>query len=267
DCVGIFSKEVDSLATVLEVMAGADDFDSTVSKRDVPAFTTKAANVCKYKLAYIKETLESKGISDDVKANFSAQVETLKKEGHVVEEIEFPSLEYILPTYYILTWAEASSNLSRYDGVRYGYRSKMTTDIHTLYKKSRTEGFGEEVKRRIMLGTFVLSARYYDAYYTKAQKVRSLIRKETKRILKKYDFILTPTTPSTAFKIGDTSDPLEMYLADLYTVQASVAGLPAISLPCGYCSKRMPIGLQVMANDFQEANLLEFSSYFLNLNK
>ncbi|MEM6358544.1 MAG: Asp-tRNA(Asn)/Glu-tRNA(Gln) amidotransferase subunit GatA [Bacteroidota bacterium] len=267
DCVGIFSKEIDSLSTVLEAIAGTDDFDSTVSKREVPAYTIKSANGVKYKLAYIKETLESEGISSDVKTNFKTQIEILKKEGHIVEEVDFPFLEYVLPTYYILTWAEASSNLSRYDGVRYGYRSKMTTDVHSLYKKSRTEGFGEEVKRRIMLGTFVLSANYYDAYYTKAQKVRSLIRKETKRILNKYDFILTPTTPSTAFKIGNTSDPLEMYLADLYTVQASVAGLPAISLPCGYCSKNMPIGLQVMANDFKEANLLEFSSYFLNLDK
>ena len=152
--------------------------------------------------------------------------------------------------------------------MRYGYRSKNTSNIDSLYKKTRTEGFGTEVKRRIMLGTFVLSASYYDAYYAKAQKVRKLIRDQTRKILKKYDFILTPTTPSTAFNLGEhTSDPLEMYLADLFTVQASVAGLPAISLPCGKDSKGLPIGLQVMADDFDEGKLLEFSDYFLNLEK
>lgn len=268
DCVGLFAKDADSISTVLKIIAGPDEFDSTVSQLTVPDYTKKGDDTCSYKFAYIKETLESEGISDEIKENFNIQIETLRKEGHSVEVVEFPFLEYILPTYYILTWAEASSNLSRYDGVRYGYRSQHTTDIHSLYKKSRTEGFGDEVKRRIMLGTFVLSASYYDAYYTKAQKVRNLIREETKRILEKYDFILTPTTPSPAFRIGEhMSDPLEMYLADLYTVQASVAGLPAISLPSGFNAEGLPIGLQVMANDFEEAKLLEFSSYFLNLIK
>ncbi|MEM9857526.1 MAG: Asp-tRNA(Asn)/Glu-tRNA(Gln) amidotransferase subunit GatA [Bacteroidota bacterium] len=268
DCVGLFSKDTDSISAALEVMAGADDFDSTVSKRASPIIAQNRNNTSKYRFAFIRETLESDGISKEIKQAVQRQIEILRKQGHQVESIDFPLLEKILPTYYILTWAEASSNLSRYDGVRYGYRSKNTSNIDSLYKKTRTEGFGTEVKRRIMLGTFVLSASYYDAYYAKAQKVRKLIRDQTRKILKKYDFVLTPTTPSTAFNLGEhTSDPLEMYLADLYTVQASVAGLPAISLPCGKDSKDLPIGLQVMADDFDEGKLLEFSDYFLNLEK
>jgi aspartyl-tRNA(Asn)/glutamyl-tRNA(Gln) amidotransferase subunit A len=174
--------------------------------------------------------------------------------------------EYILPTYYILATAEASSNLSRYDGVRYGFRSKQVTDLESLYKKTRSEGFGKEVQRRILLGTFVLSASYYDAYYTKAQKVRRLIREKTKAIFLNYDFILSPTTPTTAFKLGShTSNPLEMYLADLFSVQANVAGVPAISVPCGFDNEGLPIGLQVTADDFEESKLFQFSEVIRNL--
>jgi aspartyl-tRNA(Asn)/glutamyl-tRNA(Gln) amidotransferase subunit A len=174
-------------------------------------------------------------------------------------------MEYVLPTYYILATAEASSNLSRYDGVRYGYRSPKVSDLSSLYKKSRSEGFGKEVQRRILLGTFVLSASYYDAYYTKAQKVRRIIRDKTKAIFKQYDFIIMPITPTTAFRLGEhTDNPLEMYLADLFSVQANVAGVPAIAIPCGEDKQSLPIGLQIIADDFEESKLLHFSNSLMN---
>jgi aspartyl-tRNA(Asn)/glutamyl-tRNA(Gln) amidotransferase subunit A len=169
-------------------------------------------------------------------------------------------IPYFLPTYYILTTAEASSNLSRYDGVRYGFRSKEKGDLENLYKKTRSEGFGKEVKKRILLGTFVLSASYYDAYYTKAQKVRRLIKEQTDRLFERYDFLVMPTTPTTAFPIGDkTDDPLQMYLADIFTVQANVIGNPAISVPNGHDANGLPIGFQIMAKPFDEAALLSFA--------
>jgi aspartyl-tRNA(Asn)/glutamyl-tRNA(Gln) amidotransferase subunit A len=194
-------------------------------------------------------------------------IEKIKAAGHSVKAIDFPLLEYFLPTYYILATAEASSNLSRYDGVRYGYRSKNTTDLSSLYKKTRAEGFGKEVQRRILLGTFVLSARYYDAYYTKAQKVRRIIRNKTKEIFKQYDFIIMPTTPTTAFKLGEHLDnPIEMYLADIFSVHANVAGVPGISVPCGKDDQGLPIGIQIMADDFEESKLFDFSECLMKMN-
>jgi aspartyl-tRNA(Asn)/glutamyl-tRNA(Gln) amidotransferase subunit A len=268
DCIGIFGKKIEQIALVLEVMAGADEFDSTVSRKPVPSYTSEL-NVDpnkKYKVAYIKETVDSEVLQPEIKNLILEKIKQLKNAGHVVEPIEFPLSEYILPTYYILATAEASSNLSRYDGVRYGFRSKQVTDLESLYKKTRSEGFGKEVQRRILLGTFVLSASYYDAYYTKAQKVRRIIREKTKAIFSNYDFILSPTTPTTAFKLGShTSNPLEMYLADLFSVQANVAGVPAISVPCGVDNEGLPIGLQVTADDFEESKLFQFSEVIRNL--
>lgn len=268
DCIGIFGKKIEQIALVLEVIAGADEFDSTVLRKPVPSYTSEL-NVDpnkKYKVAYIKETVDSEVLQPEIKSLILEKIKQLKNAGHVVEPIEFPLSEYILPTYYILATAEASSNLSRYDGVRYGFRSKQVTDLESLYKKTRSEGFGKEVQRRILLGTFVLSASYYDAYYTKAQKVRRLIREKTKAIFSSYDFILSPTTPTTAFKLGShTSNPLEMYLADLFSVQANVAGVPAISVPCGVDNEGLPIGLQVTADDFEESKLFQFSEVIRNL--
>lgn len=181
-----------------------------------------------------------------------------------MEAVDFPLLKYALPTYYILITAESSSNLSRYDGVRYGYRSPNTLNMESMYKKSRSEGFGEEVQRRIMLGTFVLSASYYDAFYTKAQKVRRLIKNKVQDLLETHGFLVMPTTPTTAFELGShTQNPLEMYLADLFTVQASVAGVPSISIPNGKDSDGMPFGLQIMANFFEEEKLYAFSNTML----
>jgi aspartyl-tRNA(Asn)/glutamyl-tRNA(Gln) amidotransferase subunit A len=195
-------------------------------------------------------------------------IELLRAAGHQVEEAHFPYLDYVVPTYYILTTAEASSNLARYDGIHFGYRSPNATDLESTYKKTRTEGFGLEVKRRIMLGTFVLSAGYYDAYYAKAQKVRRLIRDNLNDILNNYDFILLPNAPTTAWNLGEKmEDPVVMYLADIFTVQASLAGLPAISIPITNHSNGLPIGLQLIGRKFAEESLLAFSKTLLHLNQ
>lgn len=269
DCVGIFGKNVEDVALVLSVIAGPDEMDSTVSRQAVPNYATSSFSPKeKFNIAYFRETVESDVLQPEIKACILAKINLLKKSGHTVEAIDFPILEYCLPTYYILATAEASSNLSRYDGVRYGYRSENGSDLTSLYKKTRSEGFGTEVKRRILLGTFILSASYYDAYYTKAQRVRNSIRSKTKDIFKKYDFVLMPTTPTTAFTLGQhTSDPLEMYLADIYSVHANVAGIPAISVPCGVDEQKLPIGLQIVANDFEEGKLLMFADDLMKLEK
>lgn len=267
DCIGIFAKSVEDVAVVLEVIAGGDELDSTVSRRPVPSYLKdlKNSNGKSYKVAYVKEIDESEGLQDEIKQSIQDKIKAIRDSGHTVDVIDFPLMEYVLPTYYILATAEASSNLSRYDGVRYGYRTKEATDLSSLYKKSRSEGFGKEVQRRILLGTFVLSASYYDAYYTKAQKVRRLIRDKTKAILKQYDFIIMPITPTTAFKLGEhTENPLEMYLADLFSVQANVAGVPAIAIPCGRDKQDLPIGMQIIADDFEESKLLYFSNALMN---
>jgi aspartyl-tRNA(Asn)/glutamyl-tRNA(Gln) amidotransferase subunit A len=268
DCIGIFGKSVEDVALVLEVIAGKDEFDSTVSQKPVPRYSQgpKEDKSKGYKIAYVSELENAQGLQAEIRRQIVGKINALRKAGFSVEKIEFPLMEYILPTYYILATAEASSNLSRYDGVRYGYRSPQTSDLHSMFKKTRSEGFGKEVQRRILLGTFVLSASYYDAYYTKAQKVRRMIREKTKEILQKYDFIVMPITPTTAFKLGEhTENPLEMYLADLFSVQANVVGVPAISLPCGEDDKGLPIGLQVIADDFEESKLLHFSNFLMNL--
>jgi len=266
DCIGVFSRTVKDNALVMEVMAGHDEFDSTSSRKPVNPYSQLLHFDKKAKVAYLKETLESPALQPSIKANTLAVLDKLKSEGHTVEEVEFPLLDYLLPTYYILTTAEASSNLSRFDGVKYGYRTPNAHNLESMYKLTRTEGFGEEVKRRIMLGTFVLSASYYDAYFTKAQKVRRLIKDFTENLLKDFDYIILPTTPSTAFKFGEhRDDPVAMYLEDLFTVQASVSGVPAISLPNGKDEKGMPIGLQVICNSFKEAELYAFSNYLTEL--
>jgi aspartyl-tRNA(Asn)/glutamyl-tRNA(Gln) amidotransferase subunit A len=268
DCVGIFSKNLYDAALVLETMAGKDEYDSTVSTKPVPSYSkaiTTSPNT-KYRVAYMRDTLESAALQPEIKESIYKKIDQLKAAGHSVDAIDFPLNEYVLPTYYILATAEASSNLSRYDGVRYGHRSLASHDLNALYKKTRSEGFGKEVQRRIMLGTFVLSASYYDAYYTKAQKVRRLIRDHIKTIFANHDFIILPTTPTTAFKLEEhTNDPIEMYLADLYSVQANVAGVPGISIPCGVDAKNLPIGIQIMADDFEDSKLFQFSEIIQNL--
>lgn len=259
DVIGPLTKSVEDSALVLQVMAGADEFDSTVSQKPVDNYLPLKKEG-KYRIAVIKECLETEGIDPEVKAITKKVIDKIKADGHTLEEISFPYLDYLVPTYYIITTAEASSNLARYDGVRYGYRTPNPAGLEELYKKSRSEGFGKEVQSRIMLGTFVLSASYYDAYFTKAQKVRRIIKEKSDELLKQYDFIISPTTPSTAFKIGDkTNDPIAMYLSDIYTVQSSIAGLPAISVPIGKDTQNLPIGLHITSAAFTESKLLSFS--------
>ncbi|WP_154658415.1 Asp-tRNA(Asn)/Glu-tRNA(Gln) amidotransferase subunit GatA [Eisenibacter elegans] len=266
DCIGIFASDSATVAKVLEVIAGADAYDSTASRREVPAYSQRLQAPAKARVAYIRETLDSPGLQPEIKAAMEQKLDQLRQQGHEVSEVTLPLLDYILPTYYILTTAEASSNLSRYDGVRYGYRSPNAQSLEEMYKLTRAEGFGKEVQRRIMLGAFVLSANYYDAYYTKAQRVRRLIKEATDAIFAQHDFIVLPTTPTTAFALGaHNEDPIQMYLADLYTVQANVVGIPAISIPVGTDQDQLPIGLQIMAQSFQEEQLLAFATYLENL--
>lgn len=267
DQVGPITRSVDDAALLLEIMAGMDDYDSTLTQAPVPEYSNKlSADPSKKKIAYIQEALSSPGVDPEVKSALVQYIDKLRAEGHTVKPIAFEYLDYIVPAYYILAMAEASANLERYDGVHYGYRSPAAVDLMSTYKRSRSEGFGKEVKRRIMLGTFVLSAGYYDAYYAKAQKVRRLIKEKTDSLLEEYDFILTPTAPEPAFNIGKTEkDPVVMYLYDIFTVQASLAGVPAISLPAGTNNEGMPLGLQLLAKRFAEQELLNFSKYFLEL--
>jgi aspartyl-tRNA(Asn)/glutamyl-tRNA(Gln) amidotransferase subunit A len=260
DQVGPITRSVEDAALLLEIIAGPDEFDSTASTKAVGSYSDLKSNDSKRKIAYLSEALHSEGLDPEVKQSFENCINKLKEDGHVVEPVSFELLEFVVPTYYILTMAEASSNLARYDGVHYGYRSDKSVDLESTYKKSRSEGFGEEVKRRIVLGTFVLSAGYYDAYYAKAQKVRRLIRDKTEDILNQYDFIMLPTAPTPAFTIGEGSkDPVVSYLADIFTVQASLAGIPAISLPAGNNSAGLPLGIQFLGKRFEEADLLSFS--------
>ena len=265
DQIGPITKTVVDTAIILEIISGIDKNDNTSSSQKVENYSATLNTDKKYKIAYLKECVEAEGLDPEVRQAVLKQIEWLKSNGHTVEAVNFPYLEYLVPTYYVLTTAEASSNLSRFDGIHFGFRSKNATDLESTYKKSRSEGFGKEVKRRIMLGTFVLSAGYYDAYYNKAQKVRRIIQQKTKEILNNYDFILTPSTPGTAFEFGKNSaDPIKMYLEDIFTVQANIAGVPAISVPCATHSNGLPIGLQLMAGYFEEAKLLALASKILN---
>ena len=266
DTIGILSQTIQDCATVLEVIAGADEFDSTVSQQPVPAYTQHLQFTGQAKVAYLPVTLDHPGLQEEIKVQTQSTLDALRQAGHQVEAVDFPLLDYALPTYYILANAEASANLARFDGMRYGYRSPESTTVTDMYCKTRTEGFGEEVKRRILTGTFVLSADYYDAWYVKAQQVRRLIKEKLEAILATYDFIVLPTTPTTAFKLGERAqDLLSMYLADLYTVVASIAGIPAISIPNGTDQKGLPIGLQIIAPAFGEAQLLAFAQHVTSL--
>ena len=264
DQVGTLTSSVSDAALLLEVLAGADENDSTVSSLPVPKYSENLSSTGKKKIAVLKETLESGALDPETKTAILSAIEKLKFEGHEISEVSFDLLEYLVPTYYILTTAEASSNLSRYDGVHYGYRNTQAQSLNQLYKSSRAEGFGEEVKRRIMLGTFVLSAGYYDAYYQKAQKVRRLIREKMENLLQNHDILVSPVAPTPAFKIGENvQDPLVMYMADIYTVLASLAGIPAIALPLGNNSEGLPLSIQLMTKHFDEQALLSLSYSFL----
>ncbi|MHA8066796.1 Asp-tRNA(Asn)/Glu-tRNA(Gln) amidotransferase subunit GatA [Aquirufa sp. ROCK2-A2] len=254
DTIGPMSKHIDDVELVLSIISGNDGQDSTL-------MDDLEVNYPKHlKIAYIKEIVEHPSLQKEIRDAFFEKVEKLKSQGYQVESVDFPYLAQLLPTYYVLTTAESSSNLSRFDGVKYGYRTENPKDLIDMYKRTRNEAFGEEVKRRIMLGTFVLSADYYDAYYTKAQKVRRLVKEFTENVLVNYDFMISPTTSSTAYEIGEkTLDPIQMYLGDLFTVQANITGLPAISVPMGVDQHNLPMGFQVIGKYLDENRMLEFA--------
>jgi len=261
DQIGIFANNIPDIAHLLQVMAGPDEYDSTVSRKPVENYPALLQTDQKYRIAYLAEALDHPSLDPEIASSIKDLLEQLRQKGHQVEPVAFDLIDHIVPAYYVLTTAEASSNLSRFDGIKYGYRStEKGIDLTELYKQSRSTGFGREVKRRIMLGTFVLSAGYYDAYFTRAQKVRKLLSDQTQLIFKDFDVILLPTTPSVAFRIGEKmDDPIAMYLADIYTVMANLVGIPAISLPLFTHSTGMPFGLQAMTNRFDELSLLRFS--------
>lgn len=261
DQIGIFANTIEDAALALEVMAGPDDFDSTAATSTIPSYTSALNGDRKYKIAYFSEALEHPALDTEIADAIRSFIQELIKDGHTVEPVHFDLLDYVVPVYYVLTTAEASSNLSRFDGIKYGYAAKENfEDLTAFYKKSRSYGFGKEVKRRIMLGTFVLSAGYFDAYFTKAQQVRKLLVDKTGDIFKNYDAIIGPTVPAPAFRFGEKSnDPIEMFLADIYTVFANLAGVPAISLPLFLHSSGMPFGLQVMTARENELTLLRLS--------
>ena len=259
DQIGPLTKNVEDCALLTQIIADGDTRDSTLSLQPIPDYPREMKSGIKsIKAAYLKEE-RIKGIDPEVRDVYQKTLNSLEDMGAQLHEMDFPSWEYALACYYVLAPSEASSNLARYDGVRYGFRHPESRNLKDMYLNTRTEGFGQEVKRRILLGTFALSAGYYDAYYLKAAKTRSLISKEFEKAFRKVDFILTPTTPEPAFLIGEKEDPIAMYLSDIFTVTANLAGIPAISIPVGLSRQRLPLGFQIMANFFRESKLFKLA--------
>lgn len=268
DQVGVFTKNVEDAALMMDIMSGQDAHDSTTSAKAKPSFTGtfEAIDWSKAKIAYFPTMLDSEGLDPEIRQRMYAIMQECKAKGATIDAVNFDKLDYLIPTYYVLTTAEASSNLARYDGVHFGYRSPNAVDLESVYKKSRSEGFGPEVKRRIMLGTFVLSEGFFDAYYTQAMRVRRIVKNEMDEIFKTYDIILTPTTPTTAFGFGDKKDPVAMYLNDIYTVLGNIAGLPGISVPAGTHSNGLPYGVQLLSERFSEERLMAFAKAIHSIN-
>lgn len=273
DQIGIFSNTITDAAILLKVMSVNDDYDSTMlpsqTTLEIADIDTSATSTKKFKICYFKEALFHPSLDEEIKNTILSVLDKLKTEGHEVEAVDFELLDYVVPAYYVLTTAEASSNLSRFDGIRFGYNTKAgIKDLTEYYKRSRSEGFGKEVQRRIMLGTFVLSAGYYDAYFSKAQQVRSMLVDKTKAVFADFDALILPTSPTTAFSFGEkTEDPIAMYLADIYTVFANLTGLPGISIPLFKHSNGMPFGLQIMTSKADELTLLQLSAYLMQHHK
>lgn len=258
DQVGVLTKDVEDSALLLNVIAGHDEKDSTSAKLPKKDYTINLKNGVKGLKIGVPKEFYGEGINEEVKEAIQKTIEIYKQLGAEVEEFSLDIAKLSLATYYIISCAEASSNLGRFDGIRYGYRTNDFENLNDIFVNSRSEGFGDEVKRRIILGTYVLSSGYYDAYYKKAQKVRTLVKKSFDETFKKYDIIITPTSPTTAFKIGEKSNnPLEMYLADICTVSVNMAGLPGISIPCGVDKQGLPIGMQIIGNSFEEETILK----------
>lgn len=263
DQIGPVAKDVTDCATVLEIIASYDKKDSTSVKRENYDFTSALTDDVKGMKIGIPSDYFGEGLDSEVKEAVLDAAKELEKKGAVIEEFNLSLVDYAIPAYYIIACAEASSNLARFDGVKYGFRTEDYNGLHNMYKKTRSEGFGAEVKRRIMLGSFVLSSGYYDAYYIKALKTKALIKKAFDKAFSKYDVILGPAAPSTAPALGQSlSDPLKMYLGDIYTISANLAGLPGITVPCGMDSKNLPIGLQILGNCFEEKNIIRAAYSF-----
>lgn len=263
DQIGPLAKDVTDCATLLEAIASYDEKDSTSVKLESYDFTSALKDDVKGMKIGIPKDYFGEGLDEEVKEAVLAAAKTLEEKGAIVEEFDLGLVEYAIPAYYVIAAAEASSNLSRFDGVKYGYRAKDYEGLHNMYKKTRSEGFGAEVKRRIMLGSFVLSSGYYDAYYLKALRTKALIKKEFDKAFEKYDVILGPVAPTTAPKLGDSlSDPIKMYLGDIYTISVNLAGLPGISLPCGKDKNGMPIGLQLIGDCFNEKKIIQAAYTF-----
>jgi len=266
DQIGTISNSVEDAGILLEVMAGNDEYDATCSKLPVEAYSKTTAINEPCKIAYFKNAIHNEKLDASIRAATEQLINDLESKGHQVKGVDFEYLDYLVPTYYVLTTAEASSNLSRYDGLRYGHRSKQNENLIKSYQATRTEGFGAEVKRRVMMGTFVLSSGYYDAYFSKAQKVRRLIRDFLNELFKEYDYLILPTTPETAWTVGNKdNDPIKAYLADIYTVLANLAGIPAVSIPLGKEEDGMPFGIQIMSRAFNEQELLSFAKHLNSL--
>ena len=252
DQIGPLSKDVTDCATIMEIIASHDDKDSTSIHREDTDFTSALVDDVKGMKIGVPKNYFNEGIDTEVKASVLKAVEVLKEKGAIVEEFDLGLVDYAIPAYYTIAAAEASSNLERFDGVKYGYRAKEYDGLHSMYKRTRSEGFGAEVKRRIMLGAFVLSAGYYDAYYLKALKVKALIKKNFDDAFSKYDVIIGPVAPTTAPLAGESlADPMKMYLSDIYTISVNLAGLPALSIPCGKDEKGLPIGMQIIGDCFK----------------
>jgi aspartyl-tRNA(Asn)/glutamyl-tRNA(Gln) amidotransferase subunit A len=262
DQIGPFANSLEDTKLVYQIIAGKDKMDSTSSS--IPLQNPDSANIKgkKLKVAFLKEALENENVDQEVRSMIQNCLDKLVAEGHIVEPVSFPYLDYLVPTYYVLTTAEASSNLSRFDGVHFGYQAHDAKGVEEVYSLSRTQGFGKEVKRRIMAGTFVLSHGYYDAYYTKGMQVRRVLKDKTKEIFSQYDLLLLPTTPSTAFEFGAITDPIQMYLQDIFTVHANLTGNPALAMPMGIHSNGLPMSLQLMADDFDESTLFYAAQLF-----
>ena len=263
DQIGPHAKNVEDCATILEIISQYDKKDSTSVNRDDNDFTSALVDDVKGLKIGLPRDYFTEGLEPEIKEAVYGVAETLKAKGAIVEEFDLGMVEYAIPAYYIIASAEASSNLERFDGVKYGYRTPEYTDLHNMYKKSRSEGFGPEVKRRIMLGSFVLSSGYYDAYYLKALRTKALIKQAFDKAFEKYDVILGPAAPPTAPKLGQSlRDPIKMYLGDIYTISVNLAGLPGISLPCGKDKNGLPIGLQLIGNCFEEKKIIRAAYAF-----
>ena len=263
DQIGPITKDVTDCALIMKVISGYDKMDSTSVNLGVPDYLKSCQEGIKGLKIGVPKEYFIEGIDREVKDALDKALKMFEKLGARIEEVSLPHTEYSLPTYYLIATAEASSNLARYDGVQYGYRTEDYEDLSSMYQKTRSEGFGSEVKRRIMLGTYALSSGYYDAYYLKAQKVRTLIKEDFDKAFSKYDILITPTSPTPAFKLNEkVSDPLTMYLSDIYTIPINLAGIPAISLNCGYSKNNLPIGLQIIGKHFSEETILRAAFNF-----